>query len=305
MLLGKVLGAIVGFAAGLAIHGVAAALVLAVIGLVLGQLYDGVHAPPPPEPLPEDGTRFGERERGHRAQVPPARPFVASASEGSARSSSGFAVEDAEDTPPDFKRRSELESVARARFARRLCELFVEVARADGDVVGEEVRVVRQFFAEELQFTPSELDLVRGALKTAIARPAALEQVITRAHDELSLAERQLLMNALYELALADGGLKRSESDTIRRIARGLEISADELRAIASRHLGEGESHYATLGLNADCSDDELRSAFRKLASTHHPDKVAHLGPNAVELASRRFHEIKDAYEELRRIRGL
>lgn len=285
MVLGKFLGALIGFALGLGLHSVAAGVLLAVFGAFLGHMYDSAHAPPP-EPLPPELT--GHDDVRPRAREPAPRALVG-----------------ADEDTPDFKSRPELEAVARAQFARRLCELFVEVARADGEVVGEEVRVVRQFFEEDLQFAPSELDLVRKSLKAAIADPEPLDQVVARARQELSGAERQLLLNALYELALADGNIKRSESEAIKRVARGLELDEEELRSIAALHLGHGHSHYAALGLNAECSDEELRSAFRRLASTHHPDKVAHLGPRATELASRRFQEIKDAYEELRRIRGL
>jgi DnaJ like chaperone protein len=48
-----------------------------------------------------------------------------------------------------------------------------------------------------------------------------------------------------------------------------------------------------------------VKRAFRQLAAAHHPDKVAHLGPGAVDQANRRFREIRDAYEEIRRLRGL
>ena len=32
-------------------------------------------------------------------------------------------------------------------------------------------------------------------------------------------------------------------------------------------------NHYQVLGLNHDCTDDELKKAYRQLALVHHPDK--------------------------------
>ncbi len=205
---------------------------------------------------------------------------------------------------PEPQTAHDIEREARARFARHLCELFVEVARADGQLVREEVRVVRSFFENELGFDADELDLVRVHLKAASAAHVDLERVARECRDGLEPSERLLLVNALYELSLADGPLKRAERERIGDIAQRLELSAEDLRSIAALHLGEAARHYEKLGLSADATDDEVKRAYRHLASLHHPDKVAHLGAGAVELASRRFCEIKEAYDAILRLRS-
>lgn len=48
--------------------------------------------------------------------------------------------------------------------------------------------------------------------------------------------------------------------------------------------------HYSTLGVNRDASQDEIKRAFRKLASQHHPDKGGD---------TQRFQEIQGAYDVL------
>lgn len=48
--------------------------------------------------------------------------------------------------------------------------------------------------------------------------------------------------------------------------------------------------HYSTLGVNKDATQDEIKKAFRKLASQHHPDKG---GDTA------KFQEIQAAYDTL------
>ena len=55
------------------------------------------------------------------------------------------------------------------------------------------------------------------------------------------------------------------------------------------------------LGLEDDASMKKIIAAYRKLARTHHPDKVLELPAEAREIAERRMKEINAAYSELKR----
>jgi DnaJ like chaperone protein len=219
--------------------------------------------------------------------------------------------EDPEATPVPRRRpreplsRETLDTQAQEHFARHVCALLMEVARADGEVVRDEVRVAREYFQYELKYGPEALDVVRGHLKEFLHRPPSLDEAAATCREEMPRAERLLLVDVLYQLALADGALQRAEQESLRRVARGLGFGEDEVRAIAAQHLGDGDAHYSRLGLSPDASDADVKHAFRKLAAAHHPDKVAHLGPGAIEQATRRFQEIRNAYDEIRRLRGL
>lgn len=209
-----------------------------------------------------------------------------------------------EKAPPPTPSRVSQDTAAQRHFARHLCALFIEVARADGELVRDEVRVVREYFAERLRYGPEALELVRRFLKEHLARPPSLEDSTAACRDELGVPARLLLLDALYVLALVDGQLHRAEQDTLRRVADGLGLNEEQLRSVTARHFGDGEVHYTRLGLTPDASDADVKSAYRRLAAMHHPDRVAQLGPGAVEQASRRFQEIREAYEKIRSLRG-
>ncbi len=66
----------------------------------------------------------------------------------------------------------------------------------------------------------------------------------------------------------------------------------------AQQARGSGADPYATLGIRADASDDELLSAYRRLVKLHHPD---HNGGSPE--AARRFEEVQDAYARARELR--
>ncbi|KAJ8753630.1 hypothetical protein K2173_025621 [Erythroxylum novogranatense] len=56
--------------------------------------------------------------------------------------------------------------------------------------------------------------------------------------------------------------------------------------------------HYEVLGLSRDCSADEIRSAYKKLALQRHPDKLIQSGLSQTE-ATAQFQELSHAYEVL------
>ena len=56
--------------------------------------------------------------------------------------------------------------------------------------------------------------------------------------------------------------------------------------------------HYEVLGLSRDCTADEIRSAYKKLALQRHPDKLVQSGLSHAE-ATAQFQELAQAYEVL------
>uniref|UniRef100_A0A453R0Q6 J domain-containing protein n=1 Tax=Aegilops tauschii subsp. strangulata TaxID=200361 RepID=A0A453R0Q6_AEGTS len=67
------------------------------------------------------------------------------------------------------------------------------------------------------------------------------------------------------------------------------------------RQLGVADADlYAVLGLKKECSDADLRLAYRRLAMTWHPDRCSASGSSArVQEAKERFQEIQSAYSDL------
>jgi DnaJ-domain-containing protein 1 len=62
---------------------------------------------------------------------------------------------------------------------------------------------------------------------------------------------------------------------------------------------GQRRKALAVLGLYDGAKPAEIKKAYKGLAAKYHPDRVAHLGPELVELTSEKFKEIAAAYEYL------
>lgn len=66
---------------------------------------------------------------------------------------------------------------------------------------------------------------------------------------------------------------------------------------MAANEDGNNQDFYVVLGLKKECSDGELRTAYKKLALKWHPDRCAASGN--VEEAKKKFQAIQEAYSVL------
>ena len=62
---------------------------------------------------------------------------------------------------------------------------------------------------------------------------------------------------------------------------------------------------YVLLGVAPGASDEELEHAYRRLMSEYHPDRVSHAAKEIRDMADRRTREINQAYDSIRRQRGI
>jgi DnaJ like chaperone protein len=192
------------------------------------------------------------------------------------------------------------------KLAQALAPIFVEVARCDFEMSRDEVRIVREFFQHDMKYGQVALGSVSMALKDAMGKQTQdLVQLVVEGRKVVKPADRLKVVDALYALALVDGALSKIERDALKQVVANFNLSEEQLQQITRTHLGSGEKHYALLGLTETATDDEIRAAWRKLAAENHPDRVASLGQAEAAAATERFREVKEAYEELKKLRGL
>jgi DnaJ-domain-containing protein 1 len=63
----------------------------------------------------------------------------------------------------------------------------------------------------------------------------------------------------------------------------------------------EEQDPYKILNIHNTSTQDEIASAYRKLAQLYHPDKVSGLAPEFKEIAERKMKTINAAYQTLKR----
>lgn len=116
--------------------------------------------------------------------------------------------------------------------------LLIEVAKADyADDLAEDAAVlasVKQFFALD----EASAQLLIEEARTEADRAVELQQFTRRLHEQLSVAEKQRVVEMLWQVALADSRLDKHEDHLVRRIADLLYVPHSDLIRIRNRVRG-------------------------------------------------------------------
>ena len=189
-----------------------------------------------------------------------------------------------------------------------LFSIMGKLAKADGHITQEEGQQVVSFLdrmgvrGEQRQFAIQVFNEAKNSRYSAEDFARQFAELSRTRHDL-----RASMVDMLFQIALADGEFHSAEEAMISSIAGILGISAQELKALRERYVGNSDQAYAALGLDADADDDEVKSAYRQLVQEYHPDRIVSKGmpEEFVEYATKRFQEIQDAWETIKKERAL
>jgi len=239
------------------------------------------------------------------------------------------AAEEAETLEP-----GERERIQTAFFTATFSVLG-HIAKADGRVSEREIGLARQIM-EEMDLPPDMRRTAIGLFNQGKSPEFPLEQVLEQFRRECQ--RRRTLLQMFLEIQLqgayADGTMTAVEERLLRYVAQQLGFSELEFRQLermawaqrqfAGTGAGAGagrrqerpvtepaaptlDDAYALLKVPASAADAEVKKAYRRLMSQHHPDKLVSKGlpEEMMRLATRKTHEIKQAYEAVKEARGM
>src|SRR5690606_2351093 len=113
------------------------------------------------------------------------------------------------------------------------------------------------------------------------------------------------LIHYLFGIAKADNHVSDNEINVIYRIARQLHVSDADFQSIKNMFHRNPQSDYLILGIDANASDEDIKKAYRKMAVKYHPDKVQDMGEEHQKAAKEKFQQIQEAYENIKKSRGI
>ncbi len=194
-------------------------------------------------------------------------------------------------------------------FVTLLVHILAKIALIDGTVTRGETETIYAFFRNNLRYSPSQMLWVKELVKEALASTLTLDYLLTEFKGKFPGYEtRMILIQLIFQMVFADGKRNEAELELAKKIAGYLGISDYDLQAILRRYLSamrqtvnEEENAYGVLGLKPGASQEEIKSAYRKLSMQYHPDKVLHLGEEFRAIAEEKMKEINAAYRQLRK----
>ena len=188
-------------------------------------------------------------------------------------------------------------------FTMSLLTLTAAVMKADGRIMKSELEYVREYFSKS--FGPAASQEAMLYLRDLLKQEIPLRDVCYQIKHRLDHSSRLQLLHFLFGVSKADGKVNPSEVEIIEKIAGYLGISAIDMGSIKAMFYEDTDAAYRVLAIEASVSDDEVKKAYRKMANKYHPDKVAYLGEDIRKAAGEKFRKVKDAYETIKKDRGM
>ena len=194
-------------------------------------------------------------------------------------------------------------SEQRNSFMVSLLVLSSAVIKADGKTTQAELDQVRAFIRQN--FGEYAVDEAMRILDQLNAREINIYQVGSQIADCMNYSQRLQLFHYLAGIANADGDFCAQEKSVLESIGAAIRLNTADAASVIAMYYKDTASAYEVLEISPSATDDEVKSAYRRMAMKNHPDKVATLGPDVQKAAEEKFRKIQEAYETIKKQRGM
>ena len=190
-------------------------------------------------------------------------------------------------------------------FKMSLLVLVACIMKADGNASKSELNVVKRFlvanFGEQGALEALQI------LKNLLNQPIDVREVSMQINRYMNYSAKLQLIRFLFDVAYADASIHPSELAMIEQVSGIFGITSADFSSIKAPFTKQTDTNwsYKTLEIDPTATDDELKKAYRRMAMKYHPDKVNDLGDDIKKSATEKFRSINDAYESIKKSRGI
>ena len=217
----------------------------------------------------------------------------------------------------------EARATAKEAFFETVFTVMGRLAKADGRVSEAEIAHAERMMANlglNAEHRRAAIELFKRGAGADFAVEAQLETFLRAVVRQPLL--KPLLLEYLITAATADGVLHDAERELLLQVAGALGFDPVQFQRLLSMFDAQRQFHretperpaagdrlaaaYQALGVAPTASDREVKTAYRRLMSQHHPDRLIAQGvpEDMIKLATEKSQEIQAAYDLIQRERA-
>lgn len=196
-----------------------------------------------------------------------------------------------------------------AAFFTTTFSVMGHIAKADGHVSPSEITAAKNIMAQ-MQLSAEQrkaaIKFFDQGKEAGFPLEAVLHQFKKECHGRRNLI--QMFVEIQISTALSDGSVDPAEKHILHTIGEILGFSRSQIDHLFNIAGGATASSsdkltltqaYKILGVEKGSSEAEVKKAYRRLMSQHHPDKLVSKGlpDEMIALATEKTQEIRKAYD--------
>ncbi|MDD1605968.1 MAG: co-chaperone DjlA [Methylococcaceae bacterium] len=197
------------------------------------------------------------------------------------------------------------------------------MAKINGRVCPAAISFAKQIMNElqlNAELRTTAIDLFRQGKQVDFPLDHVLAEFYKECRQSPALIQR--FVEIQLQTAIVDGTLTSTEDELLWRICHQLKISRfhyqrTKMRLFTQQYFYQSKIHsptvrpasrlaeaYQVLGVSPDASQTEIKKAYRRLMSQHHPDKLVAKGlsDDRMRLAKEKTQQISKAYETIQKL---
>ncbi len=187
--------------------------------------------------------------------------------------------------------------------------MLAKICKADGRVHEKEISVIQTFMEDQLHLDATSRQTAQNIFRQALNSSEGFDAFALQFYSVFRTQPHiiELMMDILLRVSTADGRISDTEEAMLMDASRIFRMSPHDFDRIRSKYEKQTNRYYAVLKCDETASDEEIKKQYRKLVVEYHPDKIESKGlpEEFVQFATDKFKEIQEAYDVIKKERGL
>lgn len=182
-----------------------------------------------------------------------------------------------------------------------IINLCYSLINLKGNISTTEIASIKYFFRNEFKFEKKDIKQIDEMISNLCQYPFSIniDKTILSINNYCEYQDKILITELLFYIAISDRRITEDETNFIFNITQKLNIQSNDYIKIKNLFTPDEDNFYSILKVNENATNEEIKSAYRRLVNIYHPDKHRDEEYNDKE----RFQKIVKAYQEIKKQR--